>query len=459
MPKDQVVEKVFRSRTPKGRAASDIINNIKESITKNQLKNKHYISYQSVKNIDGEYFLMRPKKNIEPLKEYLAANQIDLETTINWLKTILILFKQAKLANLEWQEIVPSSLWVNSQGEIFIVDPIITKQLSQYRNDLNFDLKEKLLIPPGVLKGEEWNEQAQIYSICSFFYYLLTVKPLFSSQKNAKLMAEIKQIKPLEPQIINPKLSDQLNQLLVNCLAKDYLDRPTDFTAVINKINNLKNNNQLRSKVKKEKKIKKKQLWNKKLFKLKTASFWFLHNYGKLSTVLLLVIAVLTTFVLSGGYEPVVDQKTDSESVVKYFYQAIDNKNINLLEETINPEQLPHIESMVVNGYVIEIAKNLFSAPQSSEKNSSKQEKISKHKKRVFSIEKLKLKNINNEPNVKYKAKYQFVFLEQDKKVRVKMQDYLLLTKVDQQWKIKKVRGDIQNRDFLRKKEEKLQGK
>ena len=448
--------------------ARDIIKEIRENIKdkKQELSSARYIGYQNVENIDGDYYLLRSGKKLKPLRSYLASNEVGIEQIVSWLQTILDLFSEAESLDLNWSGIIPESLWVNEKDEIFIIDPIITEKITQYREQLKFDFEEKVLLPPEILAGDNWGPKSQIYSISSFFYYLLTSKPLFEQEESGKTMAKIKQIKPLSPQIINPNLSTALSALLLNCLAKDKVDRPEKFSAVIARVKNLVNQKQIFSSAEEKKEIKDKQDKKKKMFKFKQMSFWFIYKYGKFTAVLVVCIGVLMGFVFTGGYDPVIDKKTSSQEVVNYFYESIKTKNINLFEETINPEQLPHIESMVMNGYIIETAKSLFSAPPQSSTNKSTQnnnlkekKKMQQAKKRIFQIENLKINKIEAGPTPEYKANYYFVFLKNDISARIKMNDRIILNKIKGQWKIEKIVGDIQNRQFLEEKEKILKEK
>ena len=466
---DTVAEKVFQSRKPKGQAAKDIISTIKESINYQNpsLSAEQYISYQSVENIDGEYYLLRSGEDLLPLKEYLASNTVEKKTIIKWWKSILALFKETEELGVDWKGITPSSLWVNEKDEICLIDPLATHHISNYRQQLKFDFDEKVLLPPEILEGNDWSKEAQIYSISAFFYYLLTAKPLFTSEESGKIIAEIKRIKPLNPQIIEPQLSAELSDLVLNCLNKEQDKRPNDFTVVIKQLQSLEKEEQIIASPKEINKIKDKQSRAKILFKFKKKSFWLACKYGKLTAIILLVVGVLGSFALSSGYRPVIDKDTSSQQVVKYFYKAVDSKQINLLEETINPKQLPHIKSMIINGYIIETTKNLFSSPPpparenaAKNKTSNQQQKeVRQHKKRLFEIKELEITNIEAGSTPEYEADYYFVFKKQDQSANIKMHDKLILNKIKGQWKIKKIRGDINNRQFLRKKEEKLKGK
>ncbi|MGM0369122.1 MAG: hypothetical protein ACQEP9_01730 [Bacillota bacterium] len=460
---NRVQEKVFYSRDTKGMVARDIIKDIKGIINNsNSIKNKHYISYETVKNIEGEYFLSRSDANLEPLRNYLANNQVSIETIINWLETILNLFQVAKDSSLSWEGITPASLWVGEDEQIFIVDPQVTNKISHYREEVEFDWSDKLLLPPEILEGQAWDDRAQIYSIVSFFYYLLTDKPLFSDKEDTQIMAKIKKIKPLNPQTINAKLSGGLNNLLMECLAKGPNERPTSFGEVLKVVTRLKNSDQLRSSKKRQQEIKNKQSIQQQLFKIKESLFWFWYKYGKLSVIMVIIISVLTVFVLSGGYEPIIDEHTKEKQVVNYFYEGIDTKNINLLEETIDISQISHIKGMVMNGYIIEASKKLLSnRPPSAHKEEIKENSAAKQKSstedRLFKIENLEINKITDTPQQKYRASYQFVFIDQDKTAKIKMEDQIILDKVKDKWKIKKIAGDITGREFLRKKEEKLE--
>ena len=147
---NKVAEKVFQSRDSKGMVARDIIKEIRENIKdkKQELSSARYIGYQNVENIDGDYYLLRSGKKLKPLRSYLASNEVGIEQIVSWLQTILDLFSEAESLDLNWSGIIPESLWVNEKDEIFIIDPIITEKITQYREQLKFDFEEKVLLPP-----------------------------------------------------------------------------------------------------------------------------------------------------------------------------------------------------------------------------------------------------------------------------------------------------------------------
>ena len=382
--KDRLAEQIFQSRDAKGRAAQDIIKKIKELIKgqREELFAEQYLSYQSIENIDGEYYLLRKNKDLAPLKEYLAANEVEVSQIIKWLQTILDLFEQAAARDLDWSGILPASLWVDNEGALYIIDPLVTEEIMPYREELKFDFNAKLLLPPEIIKGKEWDARAQIYSISAFFYYLLTAKPLFKEVESARLMFKIKNIQPLEPHIINPKLSAELSTLVLDLLAKEKQYRPQGFKIVNRRLERLIDNKQLLSSAREEKKTRVKQILLKSLFKIKETSFYFAYKYGKMTIAIVVALGVVLSFALSGGYKEVIDKETSAQEVVDYFYKSINHKRINRFKETIEVEKLPHIESMIMHGYIIETGKKLFSMlPKIGGKNLPREEKI------VFKIE------------------------------------------------------------------------
>ena len=237
-------------------------------------------------------------------------------------------------------------------------------------------------------------------------------------------MLKIKNIKPLEPHIINPKLSTKLSTLVVNLLAKENQGRPQEFKIVNKRLQRLIDNKQLLSSSREEKKNRAKQVLVKSLFKIKETSFYFAYKYGKMTIAIGVALGVVLSFALSGGHKEVIDKETSAKKVVDYFYKAINHKRINSFKETIKVEKLPHIESMIMHGYIIETAKNLFSnPPKIKEKNLPREKKI------VFKIEDLTIRRVDNGAAPEYEADYYFVFEKKDKVVRIKMHDRLILNK------------------------------
>ncbi|AGB41385.1 protein kinase family protein [Halobacteroides halobius DSM 5150] len=430
-------QKLFTTKKPKGRVAKSILDDIKAIIKEDKsINHQQYLSYHDTMIIDGEYYLLRANIELIPLADYLQKERVAIKLANNWLKTILNIFANAK--DDLWSGLLLESLMVGPNQKIFMLDPIIINKIIQYRSEISFSFDNIWLQPPEIIKNGSWSKESQLYSIIGFYYYLLTGQTFFQTDTKGELTVKIKHLSPIEPKLLNPQVSTELNNLVVKCLKKDKNKRPGSFKEVYQRLEKLEKENKLISSQEKIKERQEKQEQQKKLFSLKERSFWFLYRYWRVGIGMIAGIIILTVLLSTGGYQPILKRDTTPKKVVKYFYKSLNNKNINLLEEVSNAEKIDYLEEVVIRGRVIEKMKQAYGGSKRPGKDV------------IYSIEGLSIELISKQPVPKFKASYKFIFNRpQANQIEIPMEDYLILKRVNKKWKVVKIRGSITNQNFM----------
>ncbi len=433
-----IAENLFGDRSPGGGlAARDTISELEKVIKERQtIDTSHCLFYQEIIIEQGEYYLVRADRTLTPLLNYTANNEVQLETIIGWMKTLANVYKQAVEADLDWPGIVLKSLWVDQAGQLVVVDPIITKKIVQYRPEVQWEIEEMVLKPLEVLKKEEWTAKGYIYSLGIIFYYLLTDQAPFKEESKEELFAAIKHISPLEPRLLNKQISLLLNDLILECIAKEPEERVSDLEILTQRLTELEEKQQLEATAEEKEELIAKESKLKKWFTIKHTGTLLTYKYWKQGVVGLIILAALGILFSIGGYEPQIQPDTEPRKVVDYFYQAINNKNTNLFEETIETDQVSHLKGMLIETRVMETGRNLFSG-ESDEKSF------------IYLIEDLDIEQLSKAPP-KFKADYKFIFNDPKQgKITVDMEDVLQLKKIKKKWKINKIKGKITEPGFL----------
>ncbi len=430
-------ESLFNNNRISGRARLERVKEIKQLIAScksKSLQHKRFINYQRVVTISEDYYLLRVEKDLIPLVSYINRITLDIYQIVEWMKVIIEVFEEAVEAELDWKGICPESLWVDSEGKLFIINPIVTDELIQYRKELEFFAYSTVFYPPEILDGQSWSEESYTYSIGVLFYYFITGHLPFVDNNRVDLKDKIKYAKFLEPKILAPEISLQLNELIIDLLKKDVKKRENGFVNLYDRINYLKENDQLLTRDNKEKAREEVEAILQKT-KRRQKLIIYLQRYWKRAVMIVLLLGLFGAVLFTKGSPPIVTEATSAQQVVDYFYQGIDEKRVDMLEETANLDKLGNLESIIVDVFPVEQMRKVYEG--------------NKDENKLFYLKDIKMRKINSSLDPVFEVTYTLVDNHLKKRVEFFMKDKIKLQKVDNKWKIVEFSGDLVERGII----------
>jgi eukaryotic-like serine/threonine-protein kinase len=135
------------------------------------------------------------------------------------------------------RDVKPENVLVNSAGEVRVIDYALA-----YRAPTGlakwFGKKEKTqgtrsYMSPEQIRSLILDARADIYSFGATAYEVVTGRPPFRAATSQDLLKKHIVEKPLSPVQINPDVTDQFANLVLQMLAKKKEDRPKDFHEVL----------------------------------------------------------------------------------------------------------------------------------------------------------------------------------------------------------------------------------
>lgn len=425
-------EKLFKDTVPRSRVQLDVVKRVRNAIENMpaELPAK-IISYQDIIRENGEYYLLyQGSGDLKPLVEYLNKNSISSQKLMQEFKEILELLGNIKLIKMIFPGgINAANFYIDQKQDIYLMPE---KLLRSKRNYNEFKFKppaSDYFKPPEIIEGDSWEQHSYLFNTAAVFYYFLSSETIFSDNDQAKVLNKIQSENILELQVLVPAISDQLNTFFMKMLAREKNKRPTldialkklKQAAVDNQFELqpfLKRENFIDNKIVKKKKTKE----NIKLF--------FRQNWKPLLFFVILFASLF--WGLSSGPDAMITADNSPEEVVNYFYSAIAAKNIRLADEAAEFD-LGKMERLISESHVIEKMQSAFADPNSE-----------REIKQVYSLENLRIEEVSNSNNSRsFKAFYEFNFRDSEKLYSVKLEDELLVEKIEGIWKIKKINGDM----------------
>ncbi len=447
-----IAEKLFSNKSPRSRLLVDIKKKITETISERRelIKHPSYIHYQDIEQINGESCLIREGTELyKPLNKCLNDSDLTLDNFVDWMLDLGQIALEIGGKGVVWQGITMDSIWVTKSGKLRFLDPDIANMLAKYRNTNDIEPIE-IYQAPEMFKKKTWDEQSLIYSVGIIMYYLLTGEKPFQTRKKSDidksdLVHEIISTTPVEPFYINPRISPKLNDFIMHTLAKEKGNRVESWHSFIKQLEEIKKSGIRATKVEEEEsRIRAEKVIKSSFRKKGIKNFW--RKKRKAITITLSILVLLYIVSITGGSDPYITEETPAAKVVEYFYQAIDEKNTILLEES-SIIDLKRLDSMVAEGHVIGKMRSAYNLEGTDEEG-------------IFGIKDLSIVNISEGPQPTFQAEYIFYYnmaeqpgsteegniqaAEGIKHYQSNMTDILELGNVEGIWRIVNIKGSLE---------------
>jgi len=162
-----------------------------------------YIAEQFIEGITLDQWLMREQKQKDILKS--------LEEVVEGLKEI-------HKKEVVHYDIKPTNIIVDCEGETWLVDFGISQSRSRIwkrtRGAKTYSSPEKFDNPEGT------DKRSDIYSFGCLAYEALTGRAAFEADSLEKLIEKVKFETPARPHELNPKISEDIDKIVMKCLEK-----------------------------------------------------------------------------------------------------------------------------------------------------------------------------------------------------------------------------------------------
>lgn len=461
---EYIAEQLFVNKKPKSRIVANIKKNIEKIINerKNLFEHSSYIHYKKLAQINGEYCLLRKGTEIyKPLYQYVKDKEISLEEVVEWITTIGEIAAEAEEYNIKWHSITMNSLWISGDKKLKFVDPDISNELLRYRELQGIEPIE-IYQAPEIFKDISWNQQSVIYSVGIIFYYLLTEEMPFtladkSDYSKSDLVHEIINTSPLKPSYLNPHIGVSLNDFVMESISKEREGRIKDWQIFLKRLNNIGETGRIYASRDEEEeyRVRAEKVIRVSSRKRSIAKFW--RKRRKIIVVSFSIILLLYIVNMLTATDPYINEETSPQQVVDFFYQAVNDKNTILLNETTIVD-LKRLDNMVAETHVIEKMRSAYDMADESEEN------------KVFGLYDLQISLLDEGEQVSFGVDYMFFYhmveeLDTDKldfynddtnseldngietmqlyRYDINMSDILYLENIDGIWRIVDLEGSI----------------
>lgn len=303
------------------------------------------VKYTSLEKVQGELYLVRE----DPVKagiRQLHAAELDIADACQIMLQVLEVCEAYGRAGIFLEGLSLGMIKRDDTGAIRIQDPLIMNHYAKflepfYRNDP----------APEVVMGKPWNEKAVVFSWGNLAYQLLTGVDPFAAKTPEERLARITQIGAVEPKTLKPRLSSELNRLIMDCLAKNPDSRPSGETIRMRLEQMLETGGVEVSQAEADQFARQAQNNRKHFERREHLMIWF-RKYGVISGGIIAAVLVFVLITVLTKPKGVLTASTSPDKVINYYFQSIKDLNVSLFDETVQNKK-NSLESLVTNLYVI----------------------------------------------------------------------------------------------------------
>lgn len=184
------------------------------------------------------------------LKHYIQSRKsIDIRDSLDFMIQACSGINHAHENGIIHCDIKPSNLLLNRANQVKISDFGLARILQQINQNEHPSViwGSPFYLSPEQTVGMPPTIQSDIYSLGVVLYELLTGRPPFIANDVTQLLSMHRDVQPTDPRILNPEISEELSQIVLKTLSKDYKKRFKSATQLRNALFSIRQSLTLRT--------------------------------------------------------------------------------------------------------------------------------------------------------------------------------------------------------------------
>ncbi len=218
---------------------------------RNEIKLARKIAHKNVGRMfdlgkaEGTYFITMEYVPGQDLKGLIRqTGKLTIETTLSIAKQICEGLEEAHMLGVVHRDLKPSNIMIDKEGNVRIMDFGIARSLkAKGITGSGVMIGTPEYMSPEQAEAKDTDHRSDIYSLGIVIYEMLTGQLPFEGDTPLSIAMKHKSEDLTAPKVLNSQIPDDLNDLVLKCLAKAKTDRyqavediDGDITEIINKI-------------------------------------------------------------------------------------------------------------------------------------------------------------------------------------------------------------------------------
>jgi serine/threonine protein kinase/tetratricopeptide (TPR) repeat protein len=177
---------------------------------------------------DGMDFLVMEYVPGKTLAERLTGGTLPEKEVVALGMQIASALEEAHERGIVHRDLKPANIAITAKGRAKILDFGLAKLLlpvdegtTEASTDSQAAAGTLPYMPPEQLKGEPVNARADVYTIGAVLYEMATARRVFQEEQTSRLIDAVLHQPPVAPRALNPRISTELETIILKCLDKE----------------------------------------------------------------------------------------------------------------------------------------------------------------------------------------------------------------------------------------------
>jgi len=195
----------------------------KETLTARSISHENVIRIYDLGEANKIKYISMEYIKGQDLRDLIqASGSLTIETAINMTTQMCEALKAAHQKGIVHQDLKPSNIMVDNDGQVYIMDFGLAKALySQEAIKTGRIAGTPQYMSPEQARGEKVDQRSDIYSLGIIMYEMLTGTPLFEAESIENYIQKHTHEIPQPPSNINPHIPKYIEAIILKCLEKD----------------------------------------------------------------------------------------------------------------------------------------------------------------------------------------------------------------------------------------------
>ncbi len=221
---DTILEKEFALKVARMRN-KDIVMLKDEAKLLASLEHKHIVRFYNIDAIEGKFILVMEYVPGRSLRTMLSEGKLDLPQALSLVRQTVVAVAYAHEQQIIHRDLKPENILVTDEGIVKVTDFGLARFIKPG------SLSASIAGTPIYMAPEAWKgkflPQSDIYSLGAIIYEMLTGRPPFLAESLEDIRKMVFKRTPVMPAVLNPKVPAFLGKLILDCLDKNFNNRPS----------------------------------------------------------------------------------------------------------------------------------------------------------------------------------------------------------------------------------------
>jgi serine/threonine protein kinase/Flp pilus assembly protein TadD len=199
----------------------------KETLLARSISHENVIRIHDIGEVEGTKYISMDYIQGQSLRDLIhSSGKLTVETALKITFDICEALKAAHKKGIVHRDLKPQNIMIDKSGSVYVMDFGLAKAAKTQEISVPGTIVgTPQYMSPEQAKGEKADQSSDIYALGTIMYEMLTGTPVFEAETTQGYFTKHIYEKPVGPSMLNPRISQSLEKIILKCLEKERFKR------------------------------------------------------------------------------------------------------------------------------------------------------------------------------------------------------------------------------------------